>query len=239
MIIAQQTQGSSLSDLVVDEVTFQTETGATGVEFFTFEYDGNDWQKTYPAPSATVNIADYGITYTGTPINTDIISIAYQPTGADMFYFSVGKGINQTKLNANFANTQQEVNTNETNINNIANTALLKDGSNITQTMIDAFQQQTPIILSGDGNINLTDNKVHFLTLTGNNTNQVVLPTPASDGYSHTIILIVDGSNYSLNVANGTTGPLMTPVLFDSTNTYTVMYVYNKIDNGWYYAITQ
>ena len=153
--------------------------------------------------------------------------------------FQAGKGINATKVNANFSEVQQQANDNETNITNIANTALLKDGSNITQTMVDEFQQQTPVILSGDGDINLTDNKVHFLTLTGNNTNQVVLPTPANDQYSHTIVLIVQGSNYSLDIAHGTTAHLYNDINVDTTNTYSVMYVYNKIDNSWYYSFTQ
>ena len=231
MIIIQQVVGTDLTDLVIDENKFQTETGATTTMAAVFEYDGADWQYN----SSVVNLDDYGISFTGTPVATDTILVAYEPQ--DLHVFSAGKGINQVKINYNFAELQQKINTNETAINNIANTALLKDGSNVTQTMIDEFQQQTPVILSGDGNINLTDNKVHFLTLTGNNTNQVVLPTPASDNYSHTIVLIVEGSNYSLDL--GTTYHLYNNLSIDTTETYNVMYIYNKIDGNWYYSITQ
>lgn len=239
MIIIQQTQGTSLSNLVVDEIAFQTETGATSTEIYTFEYDGNYWQKTLPGPTATVNMADYGITFSGTPSNTDIITVAYQPTVLPLHYFSVGKGVNSVKINENFSALQTQTNANETNINTIANTALLKDGSNLTQSIVDDFQKQTPIILSTDGNILLTDNRVHYLTLTGNNTNQVVLPAVVADNYSHTIILIVDGSEYSLDFANGTAGQIGMPVLLDGSLTYCIMYIYNKLDNRWYYNISQ
>lgn len=153
--------------------------------------------------------------------------------------FQAGKGINATKLNANFSEVQQQANTNESNINTIANTALKKDGTNLTQTIVDVFQQQTPVILSGNGNISLTDNKVHFLTLTGNNDNKVVLPTPASDSYSHTIVLIVQGSNYSLNISNGTAGHLYNDTSVSTTSPYSVMYIWNKINDRWYYSLTQ
>lgn len=233
MIIIQQVVGTDLTNLVIDENKFQTETGATDTTISTFEYDGADWQYN----GSAVNLADYGISFDGTPVATDTIVVAYEPQ--TLYVFSAGKGINQAKINYNFAELQQETNTNETAINNIANTALLKDGSNITQTMIDEFQQETPIILSGDGNINLTDNRVHFLTLTGNNSNQVVLPTPASDSYSHTIVLIVQGSGYSLDISNGTAGHLYNPITIDTTQPYNVMYIYNKITHSWYYSLTQ
>ena len=154
--------------------------------------------------------------------------------------FQAGKGINATKLNSNFSEIQQKANTNESNINQIANTALLKDGSNITQSVVDQFQQQTPIILSNrSGSISLTDNKVHFLTLSANNNNKIVLPTPASDNYSHTIVLIVQGSIYSLNISNGTAGHLYNDTNVNTTSPYNVMYIWNKINNSWYYSLTQ
>lgn len=156
-----------------------------------------------------------------------------------LYVFQAGKGINATKVNANFSEVQQQANDNETDLTTLANTALLKDGSNITQTMVDEFQKQTPVILSGNGNINLTDNKVHFLTLTGNNSNKVVLPTPASDSYSHTIVLIVQGSNYSLNISNGTAGHLYNDTSVNTTSPYNVMYIWNKLNNSWYYSLTQ
>lgn len=236
MIIIQQTQGSSLSDLVVDEVAFQTETGATDVEFFTFEYDGNDWWKTLPVPSAMINIADYGISFTGTPANTDIISVGYSPS--DLNVFQAGKGINAVKINANFAEVQQHTNDNESNITAIANTALLKDGSNLTQTIIDDFQQQTPIILATtSGSITLTDNRVHFLELTGNG--EIILPTVNADQYSHTIVLVVQGGSYSLDIARDTAGTFASQFNVDIELPYNVIYMYNKIDQHWYYSLSQ
>lgn len=153
--------------------------------------------------------------------------------------FHPGDGINAQKLNENFAEVQGQINDNENQIIDIDETALRKDGSNMTQEMVNDFNKQTPIILSGNGNINLTDNRVHFLTLTSNNSNKVVLPAVTSDNYSHTIILIVQGSAYSLNIANGTAGHLYNDINVNTSNTYSVMYIYNKINNRWYYSLTQ
>lgn len=152
-----------------------------------------------------------------------------------MNIFEVGKGINATKINANFAELQNQTNSNETNINALANTALLKDGSNLTQSAVDAFKQETPNVLSADGTIALTDNSANFLTLTGNGT--ISLPAVSIDQYSHTITLVVDGGSYSLDL--GTTKHLYIPLTIDTTQTYSVLYIYNKIDNSWYYSITQ
>ena len=150
--------------------------------------------------------------------------------------FQAGKGINATKVNDNFAEVQQQANDNESDITTISNTALLKDGSNLTQTIVDDFQQQTPIILATtSGTITLTDNRAHFLALTGNGT--IDLPTPASDQYSHTITLTVQGSAYSLDL--GTLYHLYNDLNIDTTETYNVLYIYNKIDGNWYYSITQ
>lgn len=149
--------------------------------------------------------------------------------------FEAGKGINATKINDNFSQVQNQSNTNETAINNIASTALLKDGSNLTQSAINTFQQQTPNILSTDGIISLADNTANFLTLTGNGT--ISLPAIASDQYSHTISLVVAGSSYSLGL--GTLNHLYQPITIDTTKTYNIIYIYNKIDNSWYYGLTQ
>lgn len=155
-----------------------------------------------------------------------------------MNIFQAGKGINAVKINDNFSQLQTQSNNNETAINNIASTALLKDGSNLTQSIIDDFQQQTPNILSGSGPIALTDNSANFLTLTGNG--QISLPTISSDIYSHTIILVVEGSNYSLDIATATNDKhLLNDIYIDPTQTYNVLFVYNKLDNSWYYSITQ
>lgn len=153
-----------------------------------------------------------------------------------MYVFEAGKGINATKTNANFSELQSQTNTNETDIGNLASTALLKDGSNLTQTIIDEFQQQTPNILSTSGTIALTDNSANFLTLTDNGT--ISLPTVPADQYSHTISVVVAGSTYSLDL--GTTKHLLHfPLPIDTTQTYNVLYIYNKIDSSWYYSITQ
>lgn len=150
--------------------------------------------------------------------------------------FEAGKGINAVKINDNFSQVQNQSNTNETAINNIANTALKADGSNITQTMIDEFNTVTPNIITGSGNVNLTDNSVNFLTLTANS--DVILPviTP-DDSYSHTIVVVVAGSLFSLSL--GTSAHLLQNSDIDTTLPYSVMYVFNKIDNQWYYCLTQ
>ena len=149
--------------------------------------------------------------------------------------FEAGKGINAVKINDNFSQVQSQSNTNETAINNIADTALLKNGSNLTQSAINTFQQQTPNILSTSGTIALTDNSANFLTLTDNGT--ISLPSIPADQYSHTINLVVAGSAYSLDL--GTTKHLYNPLTIDTTQTYNVLYIYNKIDNSWYYSLTQ
>lgn len=151
--------------------------------------------------------------------------------------FQAGKGINATKLNANFSEVQQQANTNESNINTIANTALKKDGTNLTQSIVDDFQKQTPVVLTNQsGSISLADNKVYFLSLSGNTT--IVLPTISDDQYSHTIILYVNGhSGYSLTL--GTSNHFFNYSYADTRNPYSVMYIYNKIDRNWYYSITQ
>lgn len=232
MIIASQVVGSGLTDIVVDENQFVTQTGATGVLFAVFSYDGVDWQYN----SSVVSMSDYGITFDGTPVSGDEICVACDPQ--EIWVFSAGKGINMVKLNHNFATLQQESNTNETNITNIANTALLKDGSNLTPDIIADFQSQVPNILSTSGTITLTDNTANFLTLTGNGV--IALPTILPDNYSHTIILIVEGSQYSLDVSTATNGKhLYNDLRVDPENTYSVLFIYNKIENSWYYSLTQ
>ena len=149
--------------------------------------------------------------------------------------FEAGKGINAVKINDNFSQVQSQSNTNETAINNIADTALLKDGSNLTQSAINTFQQQTPRILRRSGTISLLDNTANFLTLTGNGT--ISLPAVASGQYSHTISLVVAGGSYSLGL--GTTYHLYNNLDIDTTKTYNVLYIYNKLDNHWYYSLTQ
>jgi hypothetical protein len=236
MVIASQVVGTGLTDIVVDENQFATQTGATEVLFATFTYDGADWE--YDGNTITPEnlTALYGISFDGTPTSGDEICVAYDPQS--LWKFSPGKGINMVKLNYNFGAIQQQANTNETNINTIANTALLKDGSNLTPDIIAEFQSEVPNILSGSDTITLTDNSANFLTLTGNGV--IALPTIASDNYSHTIALIVEGGQYSLDIATATGGKhLFNDLDVDSTNTYSVLFLYNKIEQAWYYSLTQ
>lgn len=155
-----------------------------------------------------------------------------------MNVFEAGKGINAVKINANFSELQTQTNTNETDIGNLASTALLKDGSNITPSLVATFQQQTPNVLSTSGTISLTDNSANFLTLTGNGT--IELPAVPADQYSHTISLVVAGGSYSLDFNTATGGRhLFNNLYVDPTQTYSVLFIYNKLDNHWYYSLTQ
>ena len=104
-----------------------------------------------------------------------------------MHTFEAGKGINAVKINENFTEVVDLANANETALLRIEQTALRKDGSNLTQYAIDKFKQETPNILIGDGTIALADNTANFLTLTGNGT--ILLPNIAQDQYSHTMTL--------------------------------------------------
>ena len=232
MIIAAQVIGSGLTDIVVDENQFVTQTGASDILFALFSYDGADWEY----DGNTVSMSDYGITFDGTPTSGDEICVACNPQG--IWTFSPGKGINMVKLNDNFASLQQQSNGNEDDITNIENTALLKDGSNLTPDIIADFQSQVPNILSTSGTISLTDNSANFLTLTGNGV--VSLPAIPADQYSHTIVLIVEGGSYTLDVATATNNKhLYADVELDPTETYCVLFLYNKIENAWYYCLNQ
>lgn len=148
--------------------------------------------------------------------------------------FYDGKGINVVKLNANFDALKNQTNANETAIQNIANTALLKDGSNVTPEMIQKFKQDTVTSLSTSGTINLSDGGDYILTLTGNGT--VLLPTITNDSFSHTITMIVMGGSFSLNMSAAT--PVLNPTI-DIARPYSVMFVFNKVDNKWYYFLGQ
>lgn len=155
-----------------------------------------------------------------------------------MNVFQAGQGINCNKLNANFSDLQTQTNTNESNINTIASTALKKDGSNLTASIIADFQKQVPNIITGDNTITLTDNSANFLTLTGNGV--IALPPIVADQYSHTVTLVVEGSNYSLDIQTATGGKhLFNDLDIDPTQTYNVLFIYNKLDNSWYYSVTQ
>lgn len=153
-----------------------------------------------------------------------------------MHTFEAGKGINAVKINENFTEVMDLANANETALLRIEQTALRKDGRNLTQDIVDEFKQDEPIILENRlGDIALTDNKTYFLSLSG--AGKIVLPTIANDQFSHTITLIVAGSSYSLDL--GTEKHLYNPLNIDTTKYYSIVYIYNKIDKSWYFSLTQ
>lgn len=231
MIITRVVIGA-LTDLVVDEATYQTATGFSADTISIYTYDGADW--TDADTSTTVDFTTLGITFDGAATTGDEILVAFHPS--EMQLFSAGDGVNCIKLNTNFDQVMTDTNSNEAQINDIASTALLADGSNLTQTMIDDFKQEIANVLSTSGTIALTDNTANFLTLTGNGT--ISLPAISPDNYSHTITLVVEGGSYTLDL--GTTKHLYNPAMpIDTTETYNVMYIYNKIDNNWYYSLSQ
>lgn len=154
----------------------------------------------------------------------------------ELHQFQAKKGINAKKLNENFSFVAKQANDNETALDVIAKTALLKDGSNLSQDIINEFNRDVdPIYLSDLGEIILTDNQTYFLTLTGNA--NIVLPTIYNDSVSHTIVLVVQGSDYSLDL--GTEKYLNAPGELKTEQTYQVLYIYNKLDKSWYYCLGQ
>lgn len=156
-----------------------------------------------------------------------------------MHTFEAGKGINAIKTNANFTEVRDLANANETALLRLSQTALLKDGSNLSQEVVDKFKQDEPIVLENrQGDIALTDNKTHFLSLSG--AGKVVLPNISDDQFSHTITLIVNGSSYTLDASNGGTLPqILTKGDVDVSKPYNVLYIYHKVHRAWYYYISQ
>ena len=153
-----------------------------------------------------------------------------------MHTFEAGKGINAVKINENFTEVMNLANANETALLRIEQTALRKDGSNLTQDIVDEFKKDEPIVLENRlGDIVLTDNKTHFLSLSGSG--KIILPSIADDQFSHTITLIVDGSSYSLDL--GSTNMILTKGDVDVAKTYSVLYIYHKVHRAWYYYISQ
>ena len=229
MIIIGQTVGTGLTDLAVNETTFVSR---SGFDFEFFEFDGNDWVRTTESPTEVVDLTDFGITYTGTPVSGDVISVAHQTS--QYWVFEPGKGINCIKLNENFAALQGLTNNNESALNTIATNALHKNGDNLEQTAIDAFKKDNVTVLSTSGSVPLSDGGDYYLTPTGNVT--ITLPAITPDQFSHTISLIVAGSEYSVDL--GTSYALLSPEV-DTENDYSVFFVYNHIDGNWYYYIGQ
>lgn len=68
---ASQTTGSSLTDVAVVVATFETQITTSGSYVFTS--DGTDWSY----DGNVVDLTDYGITYTGTPVTDDVITVVY------------------------------------------------------------------------------------------------------------------------------------------------------------------
>jgi len=156
-----------------------------------------------------------------------------------MHTFEAGKGINAVKINENFTEVIDLANANEAALLQLSQTALLKDGSNLSQDVVDKFKQDEPIVLENrQGDIALTDNKTHFLSLSGNG--KIILPNIADDQFSHTITLIVDGGSYTLDASNGGSLPhILTKSNVDVSKPYNVLYVYHKVHKTWYYYISQ
>lgn len=73
----KQTVGNSLSSLTVVKATFKTAVDEVfGV--YNFLYDGSNWK----LDNTTVTLSDYGISYSGTPEQNDVITV-YYPEGME------------------------------------------------------------------------------------------------------------------------------------------------------------
>lgn len=149
--------------------------------------------------------------------------------------FHAGDGINVNKLNENFEELKNQANSNETNLTNISNTALLKDGSNMSADLVTKLNGVNSIILENvSGDLNLLDTSAYDITLSGPAT--IVLPTVLPDNFSHTITVVINQNGFSLDV--GTTHNIVEPNQDININApYSILYVFNKIDNLWYAAI--
>lgn len=154
--------------------------------------------------------------------------------------FEAGKGINCDKINFNFSELQNQTNLNETDINAIASTSLKKDGSNLTDNIVTDFRKQKTTTIFGDGTISLSDNKVYSLFLLGGNA-QISLPSITPDEFSHTICLFVSGNDHGYRVSNlGTVNHIYNNISsVDTSKSYYIMYFYNKLNQAWYYSVTQ
>lgn len=67
----EQTTGNTLNDLAVDAVTFTSQISTDGDYMFLF--DGSDWLY----DGNIVDLNDYGISFTGTPVGTDELNVEY------------------------------------------------------------------------------------------------------------------------------------------------------------------
>lgn len=158
-----------------------------------------------------------------------------------MYTFQAGKGINANKINSNFTEVKDQANANESNINTIINTSLKKDGSNITDSIVNEFQKEIVYTMSGKDSIHLFQqalNSTTFLQLTGNG--KIYLSIAPDQTHSNTVRLIVQGSPYSLDIQSATGNRhLYNNLTIDTTKTYCVLFLFNKLDSCWYYSLTQ
>lgn len=70
-----QTTGTSLSNIQIDEITFANKTEIyTGSGSVVFTYDGDKW---VDSGSEEVSLVEFGVSYTGTPVATDELTITY------------------------------------------------------------------------------------------------------------------------------------------------------------------
>jgi len=69
-----QTTGSGLTDIAVVVSTFETKISTTGNYNFTYVEDALAWVN---PDNYFVTLADYGISYTGTPVDGDVLTVVY------------------------------------------------------------------------------------------------------------------------------------------------------------------
>lgn len=73
-ISGSQTQGSSLNNINVSAIKFDAKMGGVTSGSTVFTYDGNDW---YDSNNEKVLLVEYGISFSGTPVASDAITVTY------------------------------------------------------------------------------------------------------------------------------------------------------------------
>lgn len=231
-MIITRIYGTGVTDVQINERTYATAMGAITSAITSYEFDGADWINN--DTSTSVDFATLGITITGTPATNDTIIVAYHKS--EMITFYAGEGISAPDLNDNFDELRTQSNANEDGIADIEDNALKKDGTNVTDATVAAFNRSVAITLGTSGTLQLTDNADHFLAPTGDCT-LVFPPVTQGDGISHTINVAVQGSNYG--VTHNLTHHLLYDSTVDTTAPYNLLFVYNHSDGNWYYYLTQ
>lgn len=74
-----QTGGSSLSDLSVNASTFASQISTSGT--YTFFYSIDTWFLQQGGTDTAVDLTDYGISYTGTPVSNDTLEVVFTAAG--------------------------------------------------------------------------------------------------------------------------------------------------------------